>query len=60
MITYEWIKEKLVAVFLDGKRVGKIGKAHDDKWRYFPKGSSTCGEPFETLEDCKKSIEEDK
>ena len=58
MITYEFVKETLHAVFLDGKRVGKIKKT-DLGWQYFPKGSKFVGDPFSTLEDCKYSLEED-
>jgi hypothetical protein len=62
MVTYEFIKPTLHAVFLhDGrkmKRVGKIEKTHLG-WQYFPKGSRIVGEPFDTLEECKQSLEED-
>lgn len=60
MITYEFVKENLHIVFLnDGrktKRVGKIKKTHLG-WQYFPKGSRIVGEPFDTLKECKESLE---
>jgi hypothetical protein len=63
MITYKKEIVKVLAnpkyiVFLDKKHVGQIKKTNLG-WQYFPKGSSLVGEPFETLEDCKKSLEED-
>lgn len=57
MITYEYIREELHAVFLEGKRVGKIKKT-EFGFQYFPKGSNLVGEPFDTLEECKESLEE--
>lgn len=56
MITYEFIKETLHAVFLEGKRIGKIEKTYLG-WQYFPKGSKLVGDPFDTIEECKESLE---
>lgn len=58
MIEYEWISDNLTAVFLEGKRVGKIQQIYG-KYRYIPKSSKAIGEPFDTLEECKKSLEEE-
>ncbi len=62
MVVYEYIKEDLVAVFLTDpkkKRVGKIQFGLGG-WRYYPKGSyKDSGGAFETLEACKKSLEEE-
>ena len=57
-ISYEWIREGLVAVFACSVRTGKIVK-HGDVWRYYPKGSSTVGDAHPSLEACKASLEED-
>lgn len=57
MITYT--PEKLpgiITVKLDGKVVGHIRKG-EDGFRYTPKGQRVGGEAFETLRDCKRSIE---
>ncbi len=58
MIEYEWIDARRTAVFLDGKRVGKIIPGPHGGWQYHPKGGSP-GEVFLTIEDCKKSLEEE-
>ena len=58
MITYEWIQKDLIAVFLNNKRVGKIKLTHLG-WQYFPKNSKIEGDPFKTLNECKRSLEED-
>jgi hypothetical protein len=63
MVCYEFISEELTAVFLSngfGKtstRVGKIKKCADG-WRYFAKGNNIPGEPFPTINACKRSLEE--
>ncbi len=55
MITYEWIRDDLTAVFCDNKRVGKI-RRDSDGFRYYPK-TGEPGQSFETLEACKRSLE---
>jgi len=58
MISYEYVKNDLTVVYLDGKRVGKIVQTLLG-WQYFPKGSTLVGEPFKTLKECKQSLEDD-
>lgn len=54
-ISYEWIKDGLIAVFLEKKRVGKILKVTKG-YQYYPKGGQP-GEVFDTLDECKDSLE---
>ncbi len=60
MITYETkLKNKkahALRVLLDGKQVGEI-RMFSGCFQYFPNGSSSGGEIFNTLEECKKSLE---
>ena len=57
MITYEWVKGSMVAVFLENKRVGKIQMTDKGQWFYIPKGSKTVGDLYDSLEECKQSLE---
>jgi hypothetical protein len=60
MIRYEWIKDNLIAVFLENKRIGKIIKhigSDGVGYQYFPKGNNKGGDVFFTLYECKKSLE---
>ncbi len=57
MITYK-NKDSIVQVLLDNKVVGSIKKNKDGLYQYFPKGSKSSGEPFNTLQEVKKSLEE--
>ena len=57
MLTFEWIKPNLTAVFKNGKRVGKIIK-DDSGWFYLPKGHNIGGLIYDTLEDCQNALEE--
>jgi len=52
---YEQGKRGIV-VFLDGKRVGTIIK-RDGMYCYRPIGTVYYGDPFATVEECKRSIE---
>ena len=45
-----------IDVLLDGKFVGKIRKTSVG-WRYFPKGRHYAGCAFQTLSECKQSLE---
>lgn len=56
IIEYEWVSEYITVVFLDRKRVGKIRKV-DNGYKYFPLGANVGGELFNTLEECKQSLE---
>ena len=58
MITYEWIRGDLQAVFVDGKRVGKIIRSTDGMFYYQPKGSNLRGDKYKTIEEVKKSLED--
>ena len=60
MIEYNIIKyiEPHIEVYLDGKKTGTIRPVLGG-FAYFPKGHKTGGETFETLEECKQSLEED-
>lgn len=55
VITYTKINDSEFKVFLDRKHVGVI-RQNSGEWRYFPKGKKIGGEPFATLEACKKSL----
>jgi hypothetical protein len=57
MITYK-NKNSIIQVFLDNKIVGSIKKNKDNLYQYFPKGSKSSGEPFKTIQEVKKSLEE--
>lgn len=46
-----------VTVRLDKKVIGQIKLGADNLWRYYPKGSTTPGEPFPTLEACQRSLQ---
>lgn len=57
-LTYTDIEPGLIAVFLDGKRVGTIVIEPElDGWRYFPKGKTEGGEKLPTLALVKASLE---
>ena len=59
MNTFEWVREDLTIVYLDGKRIGKIIRT-DLGFQYIPKATGYfIGEPFFTLEECKQSLEMD-
>ncbi len=62
MITYEWVREDLTVVFLyklwgKKRRIGKIVKA-EGVYRYYPKGSILYGNGYNTLDECKESLED--
>ena len=59
MITYEWVRGDLQAVFIDGKRVGKIVRSFDGMFYYLPKGATKGGDKYKTIEEVKKSLEEE-
>jgi len=48
----------LTMVYLDGKHIGNILKVKDG-FQYFPKGKKTGGEVFPTLEEVKRSLEDE-
>lgn len=56
IITYEYVRESLHIVFLEGRRIGKIKKTVNG-FQYFPMGSKLVGDPFDTLNECKQSLE---
>lgn len=56
MITYKEMANE-IAVFLEGKRVGTIQHIFGEGWKYFPKGSRTGGDFYQTLRECKNSLE---
>lgn len=64
MISYEYVKEDKVAVFLGdgfgkrGKRVGSIVKVAEKQWQYVTTGGER-GEVFASLGLVKKSLEGD-
>lgn len=53
-VTYKSIVK--VQVYSDNKFVGAIYE-EDGKFRYYPKNSKDGGAAFDTLDECKKSIE---
>ncbi len=57
-ITYKKLFGGHEAVFLDDKKVGVIAQIKTG-WAYFSLGKRGFGEPFETIQEVKKSIEED-
>lgn len=58
MITYGINLKGFIPVLLEGKSVGRIDNT-DKGWVYTPKGQKTGGDPFETLSECKTSLEEE-
>jgi hypothetical protein len=59
MITYKRLAHQTwcrLAVHLDGRRVGTI-RGDTSGFHYQPKGSTSRGADFRTLEACKRSIE---
>lgn len=46
-----------VEVRLDGRHVGNIKQMLSGGFAYFPKGSNGQGDTFDTLEECKRSLE---
>ena len=67
MITYKIKNEKSIKVYLDGLFTGTIRtiKTRSGKrYQYFPKGNKGLNSPlggdiFPSLEECKKSLEEE-
>ncbi len=56
MITYKYLKNSDIAVYLDNKRVGTI-KQFTDGVQYFPKGSKTSdGQIYLSVNECKNCI----
>lgn len=57
----EGAKDFQIRVTLDGKFIGNIRPLRDSisiyGYRYFPKGASSGGEMFRTLDECKGSLE---
>ena len=45
-------------VKLDGKIIGEI-KRFSNGWQYYPKNSKVGGILYDTLKECKDSLEED-
>jgi hypothetical protein len=58
MITYITLPNKTIQVKLDNRVTGGI-KVVPDGFAYFPVGSKLKGETFPTVEDVKKSLEEE-
>ena len=49
-----------VTVIMDGKKVGVIRELPSGNFQYLPNGKkSLAGDEFETLEACKRSLEEE-
>lgn len=61
MITYIQNGKNRIQVLLDSKVVGDIhiidSSDHFKQYQYKPKGSKIKGEKFNSLSDCKKSLE---
>jgi hypothetical protein len=62
MITYKHTialqgKSDLTRVFLGNRLAGVIAQTRDGKFQYRPKGSKVYGDKFDTLAECKKSLE---
>jgi hypothetical protein len=63
MITYREVGKPAssdwrVQVLIAGKRVGDIERVFSG-YRYFPKGSNVGGASFSTIQEVKRSLEED-
>jgi len=59
MITYK-VPPAIVYVQVDGNHVGAIRhNEHTGTWSYKAQKSETRGEEFETLAECKASLEDD-
>lgn len=59
MIAYQKCKDGKLAVRLDGRIVGHIKKNPGTGWYYQPKGSRSKGEVLPTVQDVKRSLEEE-
>jgi hypothetical protein len=57
MITYKSSSKEAIIVLLNGKHAGLIQRK--EGFAYFPKNSKTSGEIFKTIEEVKKSLEQD-
>lgn len=44
-------------VFLKGRRVGYISRTFDDFFTYYPRGKKDHAALFDTLAECKQSLE---
>jgi hypothetical protein len=49
-------EREMIDVYLGRKRVGRIWK-EDGGYRYYPTRSTTGGDLFKTLPECKRSLE---
>lgn len=58
MITYKMISREKIAVFIEKARVGTINKVSNG-WQYQTIKGGFKGEIFPTLEELRKSLEEE-
>jgi hypothetical protein len=58
MITYTPIPPDKWKVHLEGKPIGEIRRSKAG-YQYFPKGQKEGGDIFESLHECKRSLESD-
>lgn len=57
MITVKLIETRTWKVFLEGKHIGEIRTVGASQYQYFPKGSKTGGDKFNTFQECRRSLE---